>query len=288
MLGEKDAVASPQDAHAPAVPTLRRDLEELGLSPYEARVLVALLQLGQAGTSEVTRVADVPRTSTYQVLEALHSKGLAVRLPGGGRATWTTPGSDQVLDRLDMAQEEHLKRYRARTSELRSALAELTAKRAPATLPYAQLLHSAGELWRTYIRLLGAARSELLMFTRSPFVAAGTVNPAVLEALERGVQMRVIYWRADLESASPLWLEELEAYHAAGVDGRVVDDLPIKLMAFDRRACLVGMPNTGESAAAYPTFLLIDHPGYTRIQAAAFEKLWDDAAPYGRARLRAR
>ena len=263
---------------------LRREFEELGLSPYEARVLVALLQLGNAGTSEVTRVAEIPRTSAYQVLEGLHQKGIAVRVPSGGRATWTTPGGDEVLDRLELAQEEQLERYRAHTAKVRSSLARLAPERAAPPLPYAKLLHSAGELWRTYSRLLTESEAELLMFTRSPFVAAGTVNPAVIEALDRGVDMRVMYWADDLREASEEWLDELDSYHAAGVQARVASDLPIKLMIFDKQACLVGMPHQEDAGVEYPTFVLTDHPGFARVQAAAFDKLWEQAKPYQAAR----
>lgn len=264
----------------PSVASWRRDFEDLGLSPYEARVLVAVLQLGVASTSEITRVAQIPRTSAYQVLEGLNAKGLAIRSPGAGRATWTTPGPDEVLDRCESAREEDLQRYRARLAEVRKSLAAIDATRPSGALPFAQLMRTAAELWRTYNRLLGEAKSELLMFTRSPFVAAGKVNPSVIEALDRGVEMRVVYWAKDLEEASPEWRQELDAYDAAGVVARVADQLPIKLMVFDRSACLVGMPDPLDPGTEYPTFVLIDHPGFAAVQAGAFEQAWMSSTPY--------
>ncbi len=61
------------DEAAPLPEALRQEFAELGLSPYERAVLLALLRLGSATTLQLAKVADVPRTSTYQVLEDLRA-----------------------------------------------------------------------------------------------------------------------------------------------------------------------------------------------------------------------
>lgn len=48
----------------------------LGLSQYEARVYLTLLEFGDAGASEISRASKVPRGRVYGVLDALQSKGL--------------------------------------------------------------------------------------------------------------------------------------------------------------------------------------------------------------------
>src|SRR5947208_1665574 len=52
-----------------ALEALRREFEELGLSTYEARILLAILRLGSGSPGQLARFADVPRTSAYQILE---------------------------------------------------------------------------------------------------------------------------------------------------------------------------------------------------------------------------
>lgn len=68
----------PASAHAAAA-TLRSDLEALGCSGYEAAVLMALMRLGSANALQLARLARVPRTSVYQVLESLSSGRTAPR-----------------------------------------------------------------------------------------------------------------------------------------------------------------------------------------------------------------
>lgn len=51
-------------------------LKRLGLTTYEARVFVALQRLGQGAASEVSEVAEVPRSQVYGAAEGLEDRGL--------------------------------------------------------------------------------------------------------------------------------------------------------------------------------------------------------------------
>lgn len=50
--------------------------ERLGLTSYEARVFIALQQLGSGTARDVASVADVPRSQVYSVAESLADRGL--------------------------------------------------------------------------------------------------------------------------------------------------------------------------------------------------------------------
>ncbi len=179
---------------------LLHELEELELSPYEARVLLALLRLGSANTAELARFSSVPRTSTYQVLEELNRKGLAQRLSVDGPAMWASPGRDEVFSTLDAAQEERLAQHRARTTRLREVVAE-TFPEVPTAGPYVHVIHGAAQAGAAWNRLIAESTKELLVFNRPPYsFAPDEVNPPVLEAVGRGVTARALYedkqWRA--------------------------------------------------------------------------------------------
>jgi sugar-specific transcriptional regulator TrmB len=51
-------------------------LKRLGLTTYEARVFLALQKLGSGTASEVSDVADVPRSQVYGAAEGLEERGL--------------------------------------------------------------------------------------------------------------------------------------------------------------------------------------------------------------------
>lgn len=51
-------------------------LKSFGLSDYEAKALVALLSKGTLTAKEVSELSGIPRTSVYDVMDSLVSKGL--------------------------------------------------------------------------------------------------------------------------------------------------------------------------------------------------------------------
>src|SRR5947209_4410972 len=208
-------------ALAASVPErLLREFEELDLSPYEARIVLALLRLGAANTAQLARVSGVPRTSTYQILEELNARGLAQRVSVDGPAMYASPGRDEVFRRLDAAQEERLRQHRERTARLRELVAEAFPEEPSPAGPYVHVIQGAGQVSHMYDRMLADARSELLVFNRPPYShGEAQVNQAVFDALERGVKARVLYeaeqWHAP---KSARFREAMAAYHRAGVE----------------------------------------------------------------------
>lgn len=105
------------------MPTFQERLEELtdlGLTRYEARAYLGLLELGEAKASEVGRTSKVPRGRVYEILQALHEKGLVELLPGTPRRF--RPVS---LHGFLRKKERHL---RARADEIDRKLDELASQ----------------------------------------------------------------------------------------------------------------------------------------------------------------
>jgi len=57
-------------------------LENLGLSEKEAKVYLALLELGQASAYKVAQKSGVKKPTTYVLLDELRKKELVVKMPG--------------------------------------------------------------------------------------------------------------------------------------------------------------------------------------------------------------
>ncbi len=55
---------------------LQKSLVEIGLSDKEAGVYIALLELGRGTVSQISRKANINRTTGYDILDSLSSKGL--------------------------------------------------------------------------------------------------------------------------------------------------------------------------------------------------------------------
>ncbi len=282
--GEANSGAGSAEAiSGTAAERLRRGFEVLGLTPYEARVMLALLRTGSATTQQLAVLADVPRSSTYQILEGLRAKQLADQLPVDGPAVWASPSRDEVVDRLEAAQEERLRQYQARATQLRDLLARDVPEAPSVSMPYVHILRGSSQSSLAYDDLLGEAKRELVMFTRPPYAAeVGTPRQPILDMLSRKVETRVLYQRDEVRAPeAEAWRQEVEAYHEAGVEARVVDELPIKLVVVDRSVALLAMSDPAASDGdGFPTGLLVRHPGFASVQADAFEQLWAEGRPY--------
>jgi len=261
---------------------LERQLEDLGLSPYESRLVLALLELGSANTIQLARLSGVPRTSTYRVLEELQTKALVNRVEQPGPAVWRSPGADEVMDRLETIQEARLSEFRERAGRVRSVLGERLSGRPGPELPYLHFVHDFAQAARIHNELMRTAENELLMFTRGPYARPpDTANPVVLEMMARGVEARVLYDASELESPEgQAYVPSLEPYHRAGVQGRVAESLPMKLAVFDRQKALLTVADPLLPQGGFSTTLHVDHAGFAEVLTGAFEDRWKDAQPF--------
>lgn len=266
----------------PAIEALQPVFQELGLYGYQARVLLALLQMGSASGVELAALAGIPRSSVYPVLNELSARRLVAQVPGKA-ALWVSPGEEEVLDLLYAEQEDRLRDLGGKVVQAREMLARLARPaRDDESIPYMQVIHSAQQSRLVFEQSLAGTRSELLMFSRPPATSmAEEPSPAVLSTIERGVAVRALYMASDLLAArGGPWPEALDLYHSAGTDARVADELPMKLAIFDREAVMLALSDPVVAEVGFPASQLVRHAGFVSLLVRAFEGLWADSMPY--------
>lgn len=77
---------------------LQSVLQYLGLSEKQAKVYLALLQIGTVSVSAISKKAGTKRPTTYLILEELRMKGLLTLLPKKEKALYTAKSPRQLLD----------------------------------------------------------------------------------------------------------------------------------------------------------------------------------------------
>lgn len=75
-------------------------LEEIGLSNTEAKVYLALLELGSALAGEITKKSEVNRTNVYDALERLIEKGLVTYVISANRKLFEPVNPEKLQDIL--------------------------------------------------------------------------------------------------------------------------------------------------------------------------------------------
>lgn len=149
----------------PVNPERIRKLRDFGLTEYQARVYLALLDLGTATASQVPAISRVPRTRIYATMQQLHEKGLVEIIPETPLKYTPVPFSSYLAKR---AQEQ-----REKAEQLEATLPQLGAE---FTITGGQPAEEAGRFEAVYGRR--NARERLIkMYTSARREVYGIGTP---------------------------------------------------------------------------------------------------------------
>lgn len=80
---------------------LASDLRKLGLEEKEAKVYLAVLELGPSPVQQIARRAGVPRATTYLVLRDLKNRGLATTFEKGKKTFFAAESPEQLSELVE-------------------------------------------------------------------------------------------------------------------------------------------------------------------------------------------
>jgi sugar-specific transcriptional regulator TrmB len=169
-------------------------LERLGLSNYEARVLIALQKLGVGTAKEIHEVAGVPRSQVYGAAEELQSRGLI-------ELQRATPKRYRSVD-LEVAREKlmaNLERDRERAFDYLDAVARERPN--AETRDDVWTVRGRGAVSARVVDLVGRVDERLLFGAASPALVDDAIREAIAEAAEAGVDVTVVSEDADVRTA---------------------------------------------------------------------------------------
>jgi hypothetical protein len=255
-------------------------LVELGLSRYEAKAYLALIQRESYVASELANATGIPRQRIYDVLSSLVSRGLARDWPGPvNRYAATDPLI--AVGRLLAVQRHAFSSLEARSAALATGMRDtwVVGRTETAPLDYVEVLRDPGLLGARFLNLQRGAESELLTFSKSPHPMPN--NQVGLAATRRiaqaGGDVRCIYEANALDN--PTLVAEALQFIQAGGGARIADEVPMTLCLADgHRALLILTDPTAGSRT--PTTILVEHRALTSSLRWAFDALWELSEPY--------
>jgi HTH-type transcriptional regulator, sugar sensing transcriptional regulator len=94
-------------------------LEHLGLTEYESKTLSTLFSLSEAEAPEVSRLAQVPKTRVYDVLDKLVKKSLVIEIRGRPKK-YRVVDAQKALDQLVERKKTELNELEQRVEGIKS------------------------------------------------------------------------------------------------------------------------------------------------------------------------
>jgi DNA-binding CsgD family transcriptional regulator len=253
------------------------DLAVLGLSDDQQRVYEALATSARRQAEDLADALELTVAQVASALEKLVRLGLAVADPGEDASVSAAP-VELAVDALVRSQQGALDRAQAFSRDLAERAARSQEVHRPEQLVSVVVGREAmGSISQ---QLESSARVEVLSLERPPYLAPysgegeGT-NPQQQVKMAEGVTYRTIFDQSVLDDARIV--ARIRRDIAAGEHGRVLANLPLKLVVVDRQYAL--LPLLGDTDGDQPAMLMIRPSVLVDSLVALFDALWQAASP---------
>ncbi|MFB6129502.1 MAG: TrmB family transcriptional regulator [Salinigranum sp.] len=185
---------SPRDAGAIEEHEAVTALERLGLSNYEARVLIALQKLGVGTAKEVHDVAGVPRSQVYGAAEELQVRGLI-------ELQQSTPKRYRPVD-PETAREKLMASLQRDRQQAFDYLESVRSDRPNAeTRDDVWTVRGTAAISARVVKLIERTDDRAIVGASAPDLLDEAVGRAILAAAESGVDVTVVSENAEVRAA---------------------------------------------------------------------------------------
>jgi HTH-type transcriptional regulator, sugar sensing transcriptional regulator len=151
-------------------------IKDFGLNSYESKVWVALLSRGVSTAGELSDIANVPRSRSYDVLESLEKKGFVVMKLGKPIKYIAVPPTE-VVERVK-------KKIEQQADEDQNIIDELKGSK---ILEELNLLHSQGIETQDPSELTGSVRGRDNIYNHLEYQLKIAKNNILISTTEKGL-----------------------------------------------------------------------------------------------------
>lgn len=251
---------------------------EYDLTEYQARVYLALLDLGVAAAGQIPSIANVPRTRIYATMRQLHGKGLVTLLPERPLRYRAVPIASYIHG---LAQD-----YRSRASQLIAESENLsrdfpiTSSRASETKGRFEALYGRRNVRDRIQAMYEGAKKSIIGIgsTKSPGRLRRAFGPLLQAKANEGLSIKLAFYIAP---------ENLADVRALGkfTEVRGIDFFtPVFRHGVDGREFLMGHPVPDDDSTARGEDIAIwtNDEEIAIAMAQMAERIWEMGTPLSR------
>jgi len=212
-------------------------LDVLGLDDLEATAYRRLVEVPHGTADELATMLGSEVREARQVLSSLETKGLVARA-GSGQGRFVASPPAIALGALVVQRQEELRSAQLELAALTERYRGAAGERSVSDV--VDVVRGPQAVGQRFQQLQRTAEHEVQMLVRADFVAVPPAENSDEEvAVGRGVTYRVVVERANLEL--PGFFEGAVASIKTGVEARVTESLPLRMIIADRQLGLHGV-----------------------------------------------
>ncbi len=255
-------------------------LKDFGLNSYESRLWTALLSRGVSTAGELSDIANVPRSRSYDVLESLEKKGFVV-MKLGKPIKYIAVQPEEVFERVK-------RRIKQNTEERLVIIENLKNS---TVLDELKLIHSQGinlvepsdlsgsikgreNLYSHIESRLKNAKSSIIISTTSQGLVRKAANfkKALMKASQRGVKIKIL---TSINKESQEAIKELA--EIADIRNKAS---PARYVIIDGKEIIFMLIDDKQVHSDYDTGIWVSTPFFTSAIEAMFNREWESCKVY--------
>src|SRR3989338_7690593 len=254
-------------------------LRDFNLNTYESKLWTALLSRGTSTAGELSDIANVPRSRSYDVLESLEKNGFVVMKLGKPIKYIAVPPLEvieRVKKNMRINAEERIKRLEElRTNELLQELSTLHSQGVELIEPseLSGSIRGRHNLYNHIEQSIREAKQRVTVMTTSQGLVRKVegLKNALEQEKKRGVDIRI---------AAPLTKEALDAAkELKGIaDVRHVDKVKARFCVVDGKNLIFTVLDDNDVHPTYDCGVWVNTPFFASAMDNLFDLAWDGKA----------
>ena len=253
------------------------------LNLYEVKLWAALLSRGVSTAGELSDIADVPRSRSYDVLESLEKKGFVV-MKLGKPIKYLAVAPTEVVERCkkNMRQDAEAKVTRLETLKDSDTLKEL------------ETLHNTGVELIEPSELSGAIRGRHNLYNHLELAIRQAKKSVTLMTTSQGLIRKVEGLKGAIEAAkkrgvsvriaAPLTKENTAALSELNglAEVRHSNDIKGRFCVVDGKNLVFSVMDDVDVHPTYDVGIWVNTPFFAQALENMFDTAWDDMKPAGK------
>ena len=267
--------ALPSKALVPINQDRLRKMADHGLTEYQARVYLTLLDLGSATASQISPLSKVPRTRIYATMQQLHEKGLVQILPETPLRYKAVPFATYLQTLADD--------MRSRAKQIDTGLDGLarefaiSAQREPESRGRFEAIYGRKNVRERLLKMYDGATREVIGIgtTKSPGRILGAFMPNLVDKAKQGVRLKYAFcFTPDNRGDVTALLEIAEVRHIDFM-------MPVYMHVFDGKEFLMShpIPDDDSSYRGDDIAIWTDDPAIADAMSEMAERIWEMGKP---------
>jgi sugar-specific transcriptional regulator TrmB len=248
-----------------------KKIRDFGLNSYEAKIWAALLSRGVSTAGELSDIANVPRSRSYDVLESLEKKGFIIMKLGKPIKYIAVP-PEEVLRRVqkkitDSAEKTVKSMDELKSSEILKELSLLYSQGIETVEPadLSGSIKGRDNVYEHLNMLLKKAKQSVIIVTSEAGLARKdqALGRNLRKAAERGVKIRIAAPKAKVSDK----LKKI-------AEVRAIDDIKARFMIVDGREMTFMLTDDEKTHPSYDVGVWFQAPMFVKAQEQLFNKVW--------------